>query len=359
MGQKLFALKIELSQVFNNELVKVNYDNGKESINKQYKIVNGKLTITDSFYATYVRTILQIKLKKEQVTLIFYLSNDTAQLKYKSNYLSTDAAFISQLQHTNIYFLKEEKEYHNSYAAEYRNFNKMAAEYRSVSIKQKDSLYPAFNNSKQLLLAKKLKYLLRNPSSYVSFYFFKNTIALSDQIKPDSLLYLYNNYFKDLYSESNEGKALHRFLLGKCNAQVGNKALLFTGISPVNNDTIELAKYTNKYKLIIFWASWCGPCLKELPVLKKINAKYSADVEFISISADTDANKCINAIKKYNIYWHNLLNTEIVQGYGVAFIPQVFLLDKDNVVIYSSADSRDGVDLKKLQEKLSKEFKAN
>ncbi len=358
-GQKMFFLEIQLSPIFINEILRIDFDNGKESISKKIKIINNKFSISDTFYSTYVRMILQIGLKKEKVTIIFYLKDDIAQLKYDDNFLNTPIDFISKLKYKNLFYLEEEKEYHNYYAEEYANLNKFASKYRKVSKMPKDSLYQELQNMKKILFSKKLEYLLNKPSSYVSFYFFKTSIVLGDFIKPDSLLHLFNNYFKDVYSDTYEGKMLIRFLLGKSNSQVGKKALSFMGISPVNNDTILLSKYQNRYKLIIFWASWCGPCIKEIPVLKKIYTKYSKNIEFISISSDNDLGKCLNAIKKYKIFWLNLLDNGIVQEYGIAFVPQILLLNKDNLIIYSSTDSKDGIDLKVLQDKLSSEFIVN
>ncbi|MDQ1097166.1 MULTISPECIES: TlpA disulfide reductase family protein [Chryseobacterium] len=65
-------------------------------------------------------------------------------------------------------------------------------------------------------------------------------------------------------------------------------------------------KKFNKH-LIIFWASWCAPCRQEIPVLKKLYSLYHNDVEFVSISIDTNKPSWFKALKEEDMKWKQLV----------------------------------------------------
>ncbi|MBK1896139.1 AhpC/TSA family protein [Chryseobacterium paridis] len=65
-----------------------------------------------------------------------------------------------------------------------------------------------------------------------------------------------------------------------------------------------------KTHLIIFWASWCGPCRKEIPLLKKNYTRKNHSIEFISISIDSNRNSWYKALKDENMTWKQLIITQ-------------------------------------------------
>ena len=61
--------------------------------------------------------------------------------------------------------------------------------------------------------------------------------------------------------------------------------------------------------MIHFWGTWCSPCIKELPVLKRINDIYrSKDLEMISVSVSSDDKDFKKVIKKYKMTWTQVYN---------------------------------------------------
>jgi Thiol-disulfide isomerase and thioredoxins len=90
----------------------------------------------------------------------------------------------------------------------------------------------------------------------------------------------------------------------------------------------ELMK-SKKYVLIDFWASWCGPCRREIPNLKHMYELYaSKGLQIISISKDEDKKAWEKALDKENMAWPNLLNEKGVDDlYFVKTIPAIFLVD--------------------------------
>lgn len=90
-----------------------------------------------------------------------------------------------------------------------------------------------------------------------------------------------------------------------------------------------------KYVLIDFWASWCAPCRKEIPNLKKAYADFSGKgFEILSVSIDKKQDAWIKALDQENMNWPNLLdNGDLSKEFNVKTIPATFLVDGNGVVI--------------------------
>lgn len=101
---------------------------------------------------------------------------------------------------------------------------------------------------------------------------------------------------------------------------------------------IKLSKVINgKVALIDFWASWCGPCRREIPNLAKIHEKYGNNKGFVLVSLNVwdkpDAQA--KAIKQLGMNWTQLTDAtrNATDKYGVDGIPQILLIGKDGKII--------------------------
>ena len=120
------------------------------------------------------------------------------------------------------------------------------------------------------------------------------------------------------------------------------KAYIFN-LKDSSGKEYSLAQYKAKYILIDFWASWCVPCLKELPLLKKIYSTIKADdVIFISISVDQNRDDWIKALSKYEIPWLSLLSDkETADKYRISSIPDKILIAPGGDIIGSGLSISD------------------
>ncbi len=111
--------------------------------------------------------------------------------------------------------------------------------------------------------------------------------------------------------------------------------LKFTG---ADGAEVDVAKLRGKVVLVDFWASWCGPCIAEMPnvvaTYKKLHEKGFA---IVGISLDQDKDKMDAATKKHGMTWAQYFDgqgwqNKISSGFGIQSIPAAWLLDKKGML---------------------------
>ena len=115
---------------------------------------------------------------------------------------------------------------------------------------------------------------------------------------------------------------------------IGAAAPAFT-LQSDEGKTFSLSQFKGKYVLIDFWASWCLPCRKEIPNLKKIYQEFKPhNLEIISISTDSKIDSWRKAMEKEQMPWLQLIATEEVSSkYTIVAIPFLVLLDPEGKIL--------------------------
>ena len=97
--------------------------------------------------------------------------------------------------------------------------------------------------------------------------------------------------------------------------------------------TVRTAK---KLVLVDFWASWCGPCIKEFPGLKALYEKYASQgLQVIGISIDKESTQWLGALSRLQPPGLQLIITDkipVTDNYAIHGIPQTFLIDQKGII---------------------------
>lgn len=130
---------------------------------------------------------------------------------------------------------------------------------------------------------------------------------------------------------------------------------------------ISLAKLQDRYVLLNFWGTWCGPCLAEMPYFKEAYRKFGDEVAFIGIAVDDNKERLTRYLEAKNIKWPQIYipwdsknNAPLLQKYHVLGYPSTFLISPEgNILLGPEQRSRlrDEAIVETLEAVLSKDKK--
>jgi thiol-disulfide isomerase/thioredoxin len=104
-------------------------------------------------------------------------------------------------------------------------------------------------------------------------------------------------------------------------------------------EPLDLAAYRGKVVLIDFWATWCGPCVAELPNVIAAYEKYHGQgFEIIGISLDKDREQLTSFLQEKKMTWRQYFDglgwqNKVSTRYGIDSIPATFLLDREGKIV--------------------------
>jgi thiol-disulfide isomerase/thioredoxin len=311
--------------------------------------------------------IRQIKLKGQYFgeyaeVLVNYVS-DYSQHFYESatffvrskhaviNFLPSEKAnaYLKSYSLVNAEDFKEEKEKMTGYDSSAKKVLYQFAQQHGNKIFEDSTLRNQYYILNDDLYDHDLKYILDNKASYYAFSFFRRNYVNTRRLSSDSAMMILNT-FPDHFKNGPEGTQMRNLIRGREFVKMNAPAPDFIS-KDINGNKVSLHGLMKKgFVLINFWASWCIPCIAEMPLLKDIYEKYKhKGLQVVSIAYSSPEKDYLKAIRDNHMNWININNDiNVINSFGGQKpIPCIYLINRQGLIIYDKTELGDS-NLQKL-----------
>ena len=113
----------------------------------------------------------------------------------------------------------------------------------------------------------------------------------------------------------------------------------------LDNANLRLSEHLGEVVVLNFWATWCGPCRQEMPLLDELYNKYRrAGLVLLSVNLDDTADRAAEMASALKITYPVLLDArkEVSRAYEVGTMPVTVLIDREGIVRYVSEGYKPG-----------------
>lgn len=173
--------------------------------------------------------------------------------------------------------------------------------------------------------------------SYLAYRVMKEHVTY-DGIKDYDLIY---PLYQELCSTESFKKEIDDELVSWESLKKGQPSKDFSGVN-IKGETVKLSDFKGKYVYVDVWATWCNPCMKEVPYLIEVEkALEGKNIVFLGASVDRDKSaweKMINEGKLAGVQIYVGLSDELSGFYKITGIPRFMLFDKEGNILEVSAD---------------------
>ncbi|QOD60228.1 TlpA family protein disulfide reductase [Polaribacter haliotis] len=271
---------------------------------------------------------------------------------------------LKNIKYNYLSFLKNYKSYHGYYTKnrEFEPSEGFLSDLEGLDIENESDFL--FSQSYRMLVGSELRDksndLVKKDSTIArDIAYLKTITGLKSQKIKNNLLYAdaqygitytedledyYSIYSKNSTDEVNNAKidAEYKKIMS---LSKGNPSPKFTDFENNAGGTKSLDDLKGKYVYIDVWATWCGPCIAEIPSLKKVEKEFhDKNIEFVSISIDTEKDyekwkKMIvdRELGGLQLMADNNWDSKFIQDYGIKGIPRFILIDPQGNIVSANA----------------------
>ncbi|TKC06189.1 TlpA disulfide reductase family protein [Pedobacter frigoris] len=329
-----FTVEGNVNRKLDGRFIKLFYENENTKKADSALIKKGTFKLTGNV-STPTVAIISLGGREDGDRIDLFLSEGTIRMSAKdsihhSNISGTKLA----VEHEQLAKLlrPEDDKFFNAIAA----WKKMPeGEEKKAYLTKVMSGLDAYSNLKRKTIH---QYVKDNPDSYVSLYYLNKNApgALANY----ETTYPYYSGLTESIKTTPLGLQLGKRLMATKGKLTGEAYIDFVSTTPDGKQlSLKEIISKNKYTLVDFWASWCGPCRKENPyVVKTFNAFKDKGFTVLSVSLDDDEKKWKDAIEKDGMPWHHVSSLKgwkepAAALYNVRAIPQNVLVDSSGKIV--------------------------
>jgi thiol-disulfide isomerase/thioredoxin len=322
----------------------------KKINNKKFKLKNTALYSLNE--DDFINSVL--KVKKAQEDFLYnandlpkdFIKNETSNINYE--YLAS----ISNYENYHRYYAKKE---------DFKASNKIKSKLKNLSFENEND-YLFSSNYRSLVMdnyRNKSANLEKTDSIKNDMAYLKTLSTIKSDIIRNTLLFndaqygiTYTDNLEDYYAlfnkastNQNNNKKIAEIYTNLKKLTKGNASPKFTDYENNDGSTTSLDDLKGTFVYMDIWATWCGPCIGEIPSLKKTEKLYhDKNIEFVSISIDKKADhdkwkKMIvdKELGGIQLFADNNWDSQFIEDYLIKGIPRFVLLDPQGNIVSANA----------------------
>lgn len=337
----LLALTLVLSacnQKENNFNVNVSLKNGNDQTVYLQKFVDNAPVIIDSAVIANELAVLTAPVDDPQILYALKMKGKRGSMPFFAD--NKDVSFVGDInnpQEVEI-IASETQAALNAYNEQVNQFDEQIRDLYAAmneAFANNDSIMMDSLNTVGTALMEQQdsfrdEYIKAHPESFVAHY-------ILDQNKQDYPLDDLKEMVAAFTAESIYKADLNDYIAKQERLDVGQPFIDFTLMTKDGTELVLSEMIAqNKLTLVDFWASWCGPCRRENPVVKAAYEQFHAlGFDVIGVSVDQDEEDWLKAVEEDQLPWNQVRDAgnKVSEDYMIYYIPSNFLFDQDGNMV--------------------------